>query len=528
MGDASTPSQNQRQSGAPQQEDGAFGFLSRIISLFTGSGDPEREKRRQLKQIAKDLNRQRYKFYKPRTGEALPAMARFFFEIYRVVGPAQTLLEGAGESNALKTILIESYHSQEQNRLREQFSEEYIREQAGKIDSKQLTAQVKDAMVGYFSGFDSAKVKAINDTYNVIQTLVNFVRFDYYFVLRKFDSSIQEGNFGHTPRFESINAEYVSDDIKDFMEVVLPLEREADWESAFDVLREYKGVEVMDRAAFRKLLGTLASVIRSGVLTEVVQHVDKDPSYQSDVQISRKHVVESYLNQLKTQVEGIIQKLARERRNRKVEQLVQAVFGTTAIQRTKYYTDAANMQFNKKMIAGFLHTEPLNYLKAFLVDYFKGEVRALISDLFIVRGQWADSILSQQLSDAYYAVMNTAQEIVQFDDSLGEEGELGMKLKKASGKVVERDPASAKALRQLLNEVNEQALHMIQDTANNLITMGKVMKLMIEDLDRERPELIQNWKELDSYTEQPLREQLIAIYKRTYYFVQLMQMYAKK
>ncbi|MFW5688858.1 MAG: hypothetical protein ACOC1U_04725, partial [Spirochaetota bacterium] len=65
MGDASTPSKDQQ-----TQNDGSFGFLQRIISLFVGSGDPERDKRRLLKQIGKDLQRQKYKFYKPRSGQA--------------------------------------------------------------------------------------------------------------------------------------------------------------------------------------------------------------------------------------------------------------------------------------------------------------------------------------------------------------------------------------------------------------------------------------------------------------------------
>ncbi len=519
MGEPSTP---------PQNEEGSFGIIQRILSVFIGSGDPEREKRRLLKQIGKDLQRQKYKFYKPRSGQALGALGRFFFEIYRVVGPAQSLLQSADQSNALKTILIEANHSEEQSRLREEFTESVIRERATKIDNKKLTAHVKDAMVTYFSGFDASTVKQINDIYNLAQTLIRFVKFDFYFVLRKFDSSIQEGNFGYAPHFESINAEYVSDDLKDFLEVAMALERESDWDAVFDAFVEYKGVEVIDRNAWKKVVATVTNVVRSGVLVKIVQHVDKDPGYHAEFQVTRKHIVENYLNTLKTQVEGTIQKLARERRTQKVDQLVNAIFGTTAIQRTKHYTDAANMVYSKKMLAGFMHTEAINYLKAFLVDYFKGEVRTIISDLFIVRGQWADTILSQQLSDSYYAVMNVAQQIVEFDDSLGEEGELGMKLKKVSGRVVDRDPSTAKALRTMLHEVNETAMNMIQETASNLITMGKVIKLLIEDLDKERPELIQNWKDLKSYTEEPLREQLVAIYKRAYFFVQLMQMYAKK
>ncbi len=520
------PSRSPKSAGQPSE--GSSGLLHRLISVFLASADPQREKRRLLKQIGKDLQRQRFKFYKPKSGEALGGLARFFFAIYRTVGPAQTLLQGADDSAALKTILIEAHHSQEQRRLREEFSEPVIRERAEKLDTKELTTRVKDAMVSYFSGFDASTVKQINDTYTHVHMLVHFVKFDYYFVLRKFDSSLQEGFFGYTPRFESINAEYVSDDLKDFLEVAAPLSREADWDAVLDVLREYKGVDVMDRAAWKKSVNTVANVVQSGILVQIIQHVDEEPSYRADVQVPRKHIVEGYLNTLKTQVEGSIRKLAHERRTKKVEQLVQAIFGTTAIQRTRYYTEAANLAYTKKMLAGFLHVEAINYLKAFLVDYFKRDVRIIISDLFIVRGQWSDGVLSQQLSDSYYAVMNIAQQIVDFDDSLAEEGELGIKLKKAGGRVVERDSASAKQLRQALAVVNETALKMVNETATNLITMGKVIKLLIDDLDRERAELIQNWKDLQGFTERPLREQLVSIYKRTYYFVQLMQVSVKK
>ena len=232
----------------PEQETSG-GFIGRILAFFAKSGDPDREKKRRLKEIAKDLQRQKYKFYKPKSGEALPAMARFLFEVYKVVGPAQSLLTGANESTALRTIIIENRQTEEQGRVRQLFSDETIREQSQKVDTKQLVAQIKNAMASYFGGFDAAVVREINDTYNLMQQLLTVVRFDYYFVLRKFDSTIQEGNYTLTPRFDAINAEYITDDLKDFLEVVLPLPRDADWEPVLDVLASYKGVDVLDRVA---------------------------------------------------------------------------------------------------------------------------------------------------------------------------------------------------------------------------------------------------------------------------------------
>lgn len=516
------------QSSSRGKADGEFSFLQRIIALFLGTSDEEREKRRLLKQLGKDLSKQRYRFYKPRSGEALGGLGRLFFEIYRVVGPAQSLLQGTEDSSALKTILIEMNHSEDQEALRAEFDEPQIRELSQKMSNKELVAHVRESMVSYFSRFDSSVAKRINDTFSAIQAFGSFARFDYYFVLRKFDSALPEGDFLYNPRFETINGEYVSDDIKDFLEVLIPLHADADWDTAFDALSEYRGVEIVNRQAWNKLLSSLDAVAGSGILTKIVQHIDDDPSFQPMVHTDQNQIVEAYLTKLKNQVETSIQKQLRERRGRKIEELLTAVFGTTSVATARYYTESANEVFGKKALAGFLHTDAINYLKAFLVDYFKRDVRVAVSELLIVRARWSDTNLSQQLSDSFHAVMNVAQAVVEFDDSLGPDGDLGIKLKRASGRVVEKDASTMKMLRQSLSEVNEHALEMVNGAANNLITLAKIVKTLIADNQKLTPDVVLNWKELEGFAEKPIRQTLVSVYNRIYYFIQLMQLYVKQ
>lgn len=61
------------ESGEDDQQDG---FLNRILSIFFGMGDPEREKRRILKVLGKNLAKDRRKLYSPKGPEVLPAMGR--------------------------------------------------------------------------------------------------------------------------------------------------------------------------------------------------------------------------------------------------------------------------------------------------------------------------------------------------------------------------------------------------------------------------------------------------------------------
>lgn len=509
-------------------KDSSLGILDRLLSLILGAKDPEREKRRQLKLIAKRLKRSKYKYYNARRNQAEPALARFLFEAYKVVGPSRKLLQNAESSNALRNVVIESCLSEEQQAQKQHFEEDYIRSRASELTPQEIVAELKQAMSSFFSSFDTKLVREINDTYNLIRTFVAFADFDYYFALRKFDSGLQEGQFSYKPKFEAINAEYVTDDLKDFLEVALPLDPSSDWDKAFDVLQMYRGSDVVDRSAWRKLLQSIEALRKAEVLTLIVRHATEDPMYRPEPAYQKHRIVEPYLNTLKTTAEATLQKISVERRQKKVEQLVKQIFGTTVVTRTKNYTEKANPAYQKRMLAGFTHTEPVNYLKAFLLDYFKKDVREVIRDILVVRGRWADNMSAHQLSEAFHEVMNVSEKVVEFDESLGEEGELGIKLRRASGKVVDKDQQSVKALRDLLSSLNEQAGQMVTEASANLVTIAKHLKELIDDFDRTTPEIILNWKELDGYIEDSLKQRMTEIYRQIYYFAQLMHIYAKK
>lgn len=515
-------------SNTPQQRGaGPESLFERILSGIFGTNDPERLRKRRLKQLGKSIKKSRFNFYKPRGKQALPGLARFLFDVYKALGPAQSLLQGASESNVLRNICVERMMTEDQKELLPLLSEDHLRQEASKSDMKQMTGAVKKRLVRFVGEFDAARVKAVNTSYNQTQIFLALVKYDFYFALRKFDSSFAENNFNQNPKFESINVDYLLDDLKDFLEVFLPVDKNLDFDTIFAVLNEYRGMEVVSRPSWNKVMSTIDSVQKSKILTEIVQHAEDDPRFQPVVSVPNERIVEAYVEKLKRTTEAIIQKMRSEIRSNKIEKLVSAVFGTTAIARTKYYTEQANATFAKRMVAGYTLTAPINYLKAFLIDFFKRDVRE-IQELLIIRGKWSSNILSHQISEAFHKTMEISEELVNFDNSLAEEGERGQKIKKAMGRVVDRDPSTTKLLRQQLEEVNDEAQRMVNESAQNLITIGKSLKTVLEDYDREHHEMVLNWKEIESSSERPIRERLLEAYKKIYYFIQLMQMYVKE
>ena len=510
---------------AAEQESGGGGFFQRLISLFTGGDDPEREKKRMLKDIAKELKKQKYKFYKPKSKEVLPGLGKWFFSYYRLLGPARVLLENAESSGALKTILIESFLSEKQQAKLESFDEANIRNAAEASDVKQVASRLKEELVSFFSAFDNERVKEINATYNRIQIFLQLINFDFYFLLKKFDSGIQENNFSYNPNFDSLNGEYVSDDLKDFLSVLHLIDPDADWDSVFDVLQKYKGQEVINRGEWKKALKALVAVRRSSILQLLVKHIDDDPYFKVTIYPPKEKIVESYLTKMKTQAEMTIQKILQEKRNSKIDKLASMVFGTSAVSRMKFYTEKANMMFSKRMLGGYVYITPMNYLKAFLLDFVKRDIKGIV-DILLIKGQWASNVMSQQLSESFHHLLEISDELLQFDDSLSDEGEIGAKIKNLVPKA-DRDPNSMSVLKQQIKDVNEKAQLLLKSSAQNLITVAKNLKQCLEDYQKQPYEILINWKELEGPFEGNVKEKIAGIYKTIYYFIQLLQYFVK-
>jgi hypothetical protein len=501
------------------------GFFEKLFSVFMSGSDPEKEKKRLLVQIAKQLKKHKYKFYRPKSEEALPALARFFYFVYRVVGPAKNLLSNAQASGALREIIIEYYLSDNQKMLKAGFTEEAIKERIEKTNVKEAVSLVKSEIVEFFSSFDHLVIKEINGLYNLLLVLLDFLNFDFYFFLKKFASSLTEDNFSGNPQFEQINGEYIADDLKDFLDVAAPLRKDLEWDKVFEILKIYKGMDPLSRDGWNKSLQRVINIRNSNVLLLMIRHLESDPFYNVKPRFPNENIVETYLSKMKTQIELTVQKCVKELRNQQVEKLTTLVFGTPVVSRMKHYSDKGNIPYTKKMLSGFAHISPLNFLKAFLLDYFKKDIREL-RDLFIIHGKWATNLMSQQLSESFHQLMQFSDDITKFDESLSDEGERHIKLKTALSKS-DRDKSEMKTLRLLIKEANDSAAEIIEESTQNLVTLGKSLKNALQDYQSQPHEILINWKEIETLYGGDLKQAITEVYKKLYYMVQLLQYFNK-
>jgi hypothetical protein len=499
------------------------GFLEKLFGLFA-SDDPERQKQRQLRDIAAELKRGRNRFYNPLKGTAEPGLARFFWEIYRTVAAAQALLKGAEASGALKLALIDLSLSEEQVLLKERLSERSIDERAKRgSDPAAIEAEVKTDLRSFTEGIDANWITDIDATFNRLLVLLDLIGFDYYFLLKKFDPAMPERDFAYAPHFEAVEGGQVLEELQDVLEILPTVDPDADWDRMLMVLKEHRGIDVISRDALRKSLHLIRDVQKSGVLLLVARHVMGNPAWKPMLRSHRERIVEPWLSKLKTEAETTAQKISHGQRSQKMEELARAVFGSSTVAKLSNYSENSNPEFAQKMLGGFLYVSALNYLRAFLVDYLAKSIREVV-DLLIVKGKWANNQPSQQMSEAYHQLLKVSEGIAHFDTDLAEDGERGRRLKTIALRA-DRDRKALVQLRLALQQVNDEARAMIGDSLQHLIAVARVLKLAHEDIGKSNPAYLVNWKELKPASDRDLRNLIAVVYKKIYNFVQLMQMY---
>ena len=494
--------------------------------LFSTNTSPEAVTKKKLKEIAKSLNKTRYgKWYKASGMEIKPAMAEFFYNIYKVIGPSKAVLVNANSSKVLKSITVEYFLTDAQLKIVQGITDNAIEERSANTDVDSLVAQVKKEVATFTGEFNTGQVQKADLIYEHMDAFINFVMFDFYFFLKKFDPAIIENNFNYIPKFQIVRGEYLIDALKDFATVLYALPQEVDWAVVFKVLEKYKNIKLVNEAQWKKIFNTLQDIKRTRVMELLICHISSDPFYRIKTEPFTEKITDSYISNVKKATNIALDKLIQKQKSGQVAVLVKKIFGDTITSGMKNYTVVSNEIFKKRGVNGFVHAEAMNYLKAFLIDYVKADIREL-SDLLLVRGNWGTQSVTQDYSNSYHAIMQLATKVVEFDEQFKPGSDLSVKFRTLLSRM-EREKEAGRQLQKLLDTVNDAAFKIISMTAKHLLVIGSNFKDVLEDYDKTTNNLIHNWKEIEKYASRDIKPWLIEAYKKIYDFIMLMKVMAK-
>jgi hypothetical protein len=502
----------------------AFGFFARLLSFFH-LGKHEDSKHRLLKKLAKEIQGgPGAQFYKPKSMEIQPAMGKFFYDLYRTLAHAQVFLQNAAKSAQLKQITVEAFLDMKFLDARQRLNADYLKERAKTMPIVEVSYLLREDLAILAGAFDTDFINRVDACYNQILSLIHLAGFDYFFLLRKFDSGILERNFNIIPRFRPVRGKALLEDLKDFLEVASPFAAEADWTMALRILKTYKNsLDVVKEDEWDRALKKLQDLRRSSSLELIIRHISQEPRGEFRIPANAEHIAEAYLEGCRREVEDAFSGFLYSQKQSQINALARELFGDPDIRRLQYYTEKDNEVFVQRGLKGFVHIQGLNYLKTFLVDFFQQDMQ-ILCELLLIRGHWSSMEESKKMSENFHILLDNTNELLAMEQSLGENGEEGARIRSILLKSA-RNQSLLRQLNSILQRINEEAWDLLSSTAEALFLLGKQFKEILVDAKKEGL-YISNFRELQKEAEPPLTPHLIISYKRIYAYLQLQQLVA--
>jgi hypothetical protein len=499
-------------------------IINKVFSLLGKENGPVSDKDMLLKQTIRDLTQNKYaKFYRPRAEEVDPSFAQYLYIIYKTIYPIQVFIRDVEKSGELTSSVIEYFMPPTARETARRLSPEAIEARSKTTAPGILAKQLDEDYRSLTITFDPNRTDAADKCYNLILALSNFVKFDFAGLLRKFDSAMLEGIFTTPLKFAPIGGDLLAEDLGAFYTVISALGPQDDWKTAFSVLRAIKGgTDSIPYDQWHTLLVNLNDLRNSRIIELIVRHATKNPIWDGKEKIPSEHLSAAWFEEMRAEVQERINAITESQRNAQIEVLLRAIFGEVDTTRLTYYNERTNQIYRGKDLEGFAYAGALNCLAAFLQDFFSKEVQE-ICDIVLIRGQWTSNSGSLQMSEGFHGALEALPAIEVLDETLSEKGSNGPRLRGALLRV-DRDRTQVRYIASIIDGIDEEALEIVKTSTAHIITVGKHMKALSDDIPKKQGELIINWKELEAYSKTSLAQRILDAYKKINYFVQLMSL----
>jgi hypothetical protein len=511
---------------ADKKSDNDSNFIQKILEFFTGVNSEERVKQRKLKELRRDLVKSRLKFYNSKKDLVLPAFGQYTYEIYRMSQNFIKFFDVAVHSNTIKTFIIDSMLTPEQVSLKEQLDINTI-DQVVKTstDIKSAIDTVKRTLQQFVKSFTPGQVKDINTTYNQVADLSNLTNFDWYSLLHKFDGSIYEGNFDYKPTFETLDGRYLLDELISLNDYLITANFNNDWKLVIEYVKKISEAPGLV-PILKKLLHSFRNMKRDDYMTKMIRVISKDPYFKPKSFTSKVRIVQDYVHEFQSGIQRNLEQILKDMKNNKINKLLVDIFQTTAIVRMKHYSQRINEQLEKRGAQPLSYVDPLNYIKAFLLDYCKGEIKPRI-DVFIIKGEWHTSGESSNYSSLLEQIITLTNRILEFDNRCAEDDVYGRELKRLSI-AVKHDANSSGLMKRLVVKIDGEAYQLLVDSIKFLIDMANRIKVLIDEYGTKKPRMIINLHQIKWDFQGDPKADLTDIYRKLFNFVTLLKNYIKK
>lgn len=494
----------------------AAGFLGLVTKFFHSLLQESRLRRgekRRRKTLTAKLKNNSSKYFRIKGQLALPALAEWFYAIFKVMGPALPKIERYSASDLLTRLFIESFLPQEVLSVIKDLHPDSImakRNKGGAIDK--IVKEVRGNLALFREDSDSIDADRINKLYTAFHILQDFSRFPFHSLLKKFDSAFPDQTLAYTPNFSPVEGKYIIDDLEDFICVFYTLNENIEWDILFKIFKKYRDENVILPESWGKLLQSRRSMMKSQTLELIVRYIRDNHQWKPKLPKRQDEIVSEYIKGVITNAEHTVETIVTEERARRIESMQLDLFGEQPIVHNENYSEEQRLKLQKKNVKGCIFAQPLDYLKTFCLSVLEEKIRK-VTEILLLHGKWTISPGSQLLSEPFTQLVNISKRIAHFDSKLSSNGDMGLKIRLLTRKI-SHDPLSITSLKTIIQRMDDEAKEILDEAILNFTLLAEAFKQLNDEYNSPGPKLILNWKRIHSMTREPFNQRIFDIYKK--------------
>lgn len=478
-----------------------------LESIFMASS-PEVKKRTEMRKIENELKLLPTQILK--NGLLQPNFAELIRVLYENTKPINDILSQTIASGDLKRngrfeseLIITGFDEESQTRLQNLSYEG--RKQAVMDSDMQMNKQFdlqKRGLENLLKQLSAPGFIKIDDTLCALKQLADICKFNYLNIIYAFDQDFEGLPTSHLGIVAPVAPSAIADFLQDLYYITGGLKIDVAESRAICALKQLlKGGDLSESEKehinenLRKINSIFSKYLTQDVFKKLICFGKRDSNINFQFATYRSNSLKNFIEYMQKQFVSDTERIKGEIKDYTVSFEIKELFGDKELENAKFYNSDTNEFLRSETPYSFVWITPIQVLKTFMSTFLTANVKQVLNNI-VIEGFFNNSNYKAEFSSTIYAVNEIENNIAEFEKTF----ERGEPNDEAELRGLVRDSHTnaefLKKVGSMVDNINNQAHKLIQDTSKILYELYVQIGELIIDSKKSKSDMISNIKVL--------------------------------
>jgi hypothetical protein len=490
-----------------------FGFIK--VKIF-GLSDPAYEKYILMKEVENEIKTLSIPVYNFRTNQISKNFGKLLYELYKFLYPLREIIdffESKSKEQGAKDFFVFHHLTDIQKEEFNKLTGEGLKEVMSSQGLQNASKLINDSFQKLQAGITKEQKKEMNYHFSIIHSIAELIKFDLYPLIKRFSATFEEGNIDIPPAFKDVDGNVIVEDLKNLCFAIYAIDPSSDLKGAFTIYGKYKGSQIISDEDLKKFQTLIRKLINDQYLTLVIRTVEENPFFRPVHNFVELNIYSEFLRHLTDDIKTNRDKYLKDIQEEKVSKILIKLFNSDDFETLKNYTKASKENLYKKGARSFNYTEPLNYLKKFIMEIYNRYIRDAINKL-LVEGDFVQKEFNRECSAAFIDCNSLMDDIRRFDEEYMSDEQMGGRIQKILPAIM-RDQKMLVMLNKEIDEIDDEARKIIELGIGAFAAVLSVCKTVVTEYKNNGNDILTNIKGINGSENKDYIEKIVRAYNET-------------